>query len=305
MACFPLPVLVSSFEMTSLQDPGRACGSRLSFDACSVEPSPNARLGGRTIPMYLANPVSPRAAPSDIVNIRAGSCVSTAALAQALPGSSASVDVSSAFGATGDESSASPPVSRSLSMKKSVSFVVPETYFSDEDYVDAIALQEADDVGDDDDHDEKRTLAGMTTRNRPLFFMNRTSVFYLNRISATALLSCSNLLSDLSWMLLWGHSDDGVVPNPLFHSENSNPFLLPKCFVQVDHAAALQLAARGDDMGCLWCRGALALCYLCGWAVKQDIEHALYLAEDSATTGFGQFCLGSAPDAHKQPLQRS
>lgn len=184
--------------------------------------------------MYLAKPVSPRVASSHSVNIRAGSCVSTAALAQALPGSSAMVDVCSAFGATGDDSSATPPVSRSLSMKKSVSFVVPEIFFSDEDYADAIALQEADDVGVDDDHDEKRTLA------------------------------------DLSWMLLWGHSDDGVV----------------------DHAAALQLAVRGDDMGCLWCRGALALCYLCGWAVKQDIEHALYLAEDSAATGFGQFCVG-------------
>jgi hypothetical protein len=97
-------------------------------------------------------------------------------------------------------------------MKKSVSFVVPEIFFSDEDYADAIALQEADDVGVDDDHDEKRTLAGMTARTRPLFFLKKTSVFYLNRIFVTALLSCSNLLPDLSWMLLWGHSDDGVVP---------------------------------------------------------------------------------------------
>jgi hypothetical protein len=65
-----------------------------------------------------------------------------------------------------------------------------------------------------------------------------------------------------------------------------------KCCFQVDHVAALQLAVRGNDMGCLWCKGTLALCYLCGWAVKQDTDYALFLAGESATTGYGQFCLG-------------
>ena len=65
---------------------------------------------------------------------------------------------------------------------------------------------------------------------------------------------------------------------------------------QVDHAAALQLAAKGDALGCLWCKAALALCYLCGWGVKQDTDLALYLAEESASTGYGQFCLGFAPN---------
>lgn len=71
-----------------------------------------------------------------------------------------------------------------------------------------------------------------------------------------------------------------------------------KNYFQVDHVAALQLAVRGNDMGCLWCKGTLALCYLCGWAVKQDTDYALFLAGESAETGYGQFCLGCASIIH-------
>jgi hypothetical protein len=42
----------------------------------------------------------------------------------------------------------------------------------------------------------------------------------------------------------------------------------------------------------MWSKGALALCHLCGWGVKQDADLGLYLAEESAGTGYGQFCLG-------------
>jgi hypothetical protein len=64
------------------------------------------------------------------------------------------------------------------------------------------------------------------------------------------------------------------------------------CNAQVDHAAAFNLAMKGDAMGCLWCRGVLALCYLCGWSIKQDSDLALSFANQSSSTGYGQFCLG-------------
>jgi TPR repeat protein len=77
--------------------------------------------------------------------------------------------------------------------------------------------------------------------------------------------------ADLSWMLLWGR--DGVF---------------------IDNRRAFQLADAGNRLGCDWSKGVLALCYLCGRGVAADETLGFELASDSASTCYGQFCLGYA-----------
>ena len=92
-------------------------------------------------------------------------------------------------------------------------------------------------------------------------------------------------------MLLWGASDDGVVSDSILFLVFGSTQILRE---QVDHAAAYQLAEKGKMLGCLWSKGALALCYLCGWGVEQDADLAMLMAAESAATGYGQFCIGCA-----------
>lgn len=95
-------------------------------------------------------------------------------------------------------------------MKKSVSFVIPENLFSEEDYASAVALQEAETSNDsDDEHDYARTLSGAPSLP-PLLEPNaNSSVFHL-AYCHLSLLSYPPP-ADLSWLLLWGDNDDGVV----------------------------------------------------------------------------------------------
>jgi hypothetical protein len=179
-------------------------------------------------------------------------------------------------------------------MKKSVSFVIPENLFSEEDYAAAVALQEAETGNDsDDEHDYARTLGGAPSLPPFLQPNAHSSVFHPARCHLSLPPHpphrlqiypgcCFGATTTMAWY---------VTVYLLSFPIPSSKFAL-----QVDHAAAVQLAAKGDALGCLWCKAALALCYLCGWGVKQDTDLALYLAEESASTGYGQFCLGFAPN---------
>ena len=107
--------------------------------------------------------MSPRSESSHIVKIRSDSCTWTAAREAVSSGGSAAGEDGSAFSVAGVESQHPHPVTRSLSQKKSVTFMVPDILFSEEDYAAAIALQEANEESADDDGDDAHPLAGMSS----------------------------------------------------------------------------------------------------------------------------------------------
>jgi hypothetical protein len=155
--------------LTLNQDPLPSLVSR------SAPPSHSSTLGGRSIPNFISKAASPRGSSAHVVKIRSDSCLSTAAgAAVSQDGSadsrdvSATGEVSSAFGVAGCESPPPLPLTRLRSQRKSVSFIVPEILFSEEDYAAATALQEADEGRTDDEHDDTRALAGMLTPPFPI-----------------------------------------------------------------------------------------------------------------------------------------
>lgn len=99
-------------------------------------------------------------------------------------------------------------------MKKSVSFVIPENLFSEENYAAAVALQEAETGNDsDDEHDYARTLGGAPSLPPFLQPNAHSSVFPPGTLPPLFAFSPTPPPADLSWLLLWGDNDDGVVCN--------------------------------------------------------------------------------------------
>jgi hypothetical protein len=131
--------------------------------------------------VHIIKYASPRAAssriPEEFAFFPSGSTLPAQPELSALESSSASGDVSSAFSAESRESCSMPPLSRLQTSKKSVSFTVPDDLFSESDCAAALAMQQAHDADDEEEHDYARTLAGSLARFTSLLSMQSSFVF--------------------------------------------------------------------------------------------------------------------------------